>query len=134
MASGVTKSIVQPASVPTPATQYSQALRVRAGEWLFISGQVPIDADGILVGKGDIKAQSRQVFENIKAILEEAGGSFEDVVKLCVFITDMDSFPGFAEIRSEYLKKPFPAATAVAVSRLVSPDWLIEIDAVAALE
>ncbi|WP_456321948.1 Rid family detoxifying hydrolase, partial [Palaeococcus sp. (in: euryarchaeotes)] len=83
------KEIVFSESAPKPIGPYSQA--VKAGNFLFIAGQIPADKDGNLV-KGDIKAQTRQVLENIKAILEAAGGSLENVVKVTVYLKDMNDF------------------------------------------
>jgi len=127
------RQTIQSLEVPTPKTAYSQAMIATGGRLLFVSGQVPVDAAGQLVGPGDFRAQVHQVFRNLQANLEAAGASWAEVVKLTVFLTDMAHFPIFNEVRQEYLQPPFPTATTVAVSALVSRDWLIEIEAFAVL-
>lgn len=124
---------IQPEAVPKPVAQYAQGVEVRGGRILFIAGQVPLDADGRLVGQGDIRAQARRVFENIRAIVEEAGGDMADIVKLTTFLTNMDDYPAFVQVRSEFLSPPYPAATLVAVASLVRPEWLVEVEAIAVL-
>ena len=125
------KIILQPEEVSKPKTTYSQGVKVQGGALVFISGHVPADAQGNLVGKGDIAAQTKQVFENLKAMLEDAGATFNDVVKLGIFLKNIGDFPAFAEVRSQYLTAPFPTATLVAVSSLVDKDWLVEVEAIA---
>lgn len=121
--------------VATPEVQsaggrpYSPALRV--GEFLFVSGQVPIDARGQTVGAGDIVAQARQALNNVKALVEAAGGVMDDVVFLNLYVTDMRNYPRFGEVRREYFHPPFPASTIIGVTGLADPDWLIEIEAIA---
>lgn len=122
---------IQPASVPKPVAEYAQGVEVSGGRMLFVAGQVPLDAQGQLVGPGDIRAQARQVFRNIQAIIEEAGGSMTDIVKLTVFLTNMADYQGFKEARREFIKPPFPAATLVQVASLVRPEWLVEVEAIA---
>jgi len=128
------RQVIQSPNVPTPKTAYSQAMLATGARTLYLSGQVSVDAAGQLVGKGDFRAQVHQVFRNLAANLEAAGASWSDVVKLTVFLTNMADFPIFNEVRQEYLQPPFPTATTVAVSALVSPDWLVEIEAIAVLE
>jgi len=113
--------------------EYAQGVEVEGGRVLYIAGQVAIDADGKLVGDGDIRAQARQVFRNIKAIVEEAGGSMADIVKLTTFLTNMGDYAGLIEVRSEFIPAPYPAATLVEVSALVRPEWLVEVEAIAVL-
>jgi len=125
---------IAPASVPQPVAEYAQGVEVAGGRSLFISGQVSIDAQGRLVGEGDIRAQARQVFRHIAAIVEEAGGDMSDIVKLTTFLTSMDDYAGFVEVRSEFIPAPYPAATLVEVSSLVRPEWLVEVEATAVLE
>jgi len=86
------------------------------------------------VGKGDMKAQTCQVLENIKAILERAGANFDQIVKVTVYVTDMSRFKEIHEVRAQYFRKDYPASTLVQVSGLVSPEMLIEIEAVAVLD
>lgn len=124
---------IQPASVPHPVAEYAQGVEVQGGRTLYISGQVPMDAEGSLVGD-DIRAQARQVFRNLRALIEEAGGQMSDIVKLTTYLTDMDDYRDFVEVRSEFIAPPYPAATLVAVSALVRPEWLLEVEAVAVIE
>ncbi len=110
---------------------YSPALR--AGDFLFVSGQVPIDRRGHTVGRGDIVAQARQALNNVRALVEAAGGVMDDVVFLNLYVTDMRHYPRFGEIRREYFRSPYPASTIIGVTGLADPDWLIEIEAIARL-
>jgi reactive intermediate/imine deaminase len=114
---------------------YSQAVRVETGDavWIHVSGQIAIDREGSLVGPGDIRAQTRQVFENLKAILEANGATFADAVKIGTYLTTLDDLAGMREVRGEYLASEPPASTAVQVVALVVPDALIEIDLVAVM-
>ena len=93
---------------------------VRAGELLFVSGCIAVDGDGRLVGGDDVVAQTRQVFANLDAILAAAGASFADVVKVTVFLTDIDDRPAVNEIRREVFGVTRPASTLVEVSKLVA--------------
>ena len=122
-----------PDTVAAPMGTYSQAVRVETGDavWIHVSGQIAIDRDGSLVGPGDIRAQTRQVFENLQAILETNGATFADAVKIGTYLTTLDDLTGMREVRSEYLTSEPPASTAVQVVALVLPDALIEIDLVA---
>jgi 2-iminobutanoate/2-iminopropanoate deaminase len=122
-----------PDTVAAPMGTYSQAVRVETGDavWIHISGQVAVDLEGILVGPGDLRAQTRQVFENLKAILKANGATFADAVKIGTYLTTLYDLAGMREVRSEYLTSEPPASTAVQVMALVMPDALIEIDLVA---
>jgi reactive intermediate/imine deaminase len=122
-----------PDAVHPPIGTYSHAVRVESAEatWIHISGQIANDVDGELVGPGDLRAQTRQVFENLKAILAANGATFADVVKIGTYLTTLDDLAGMREVRSEYLTSEPPASTAVRVVALVVPDALIEIDLVA---
>lgn len=113
---------------------YSPAVAVSLGKMLFVSGQVAFDQEGNVVGKGDIVAQTRKIFENIRAILKKAGADFEDVVKTTYYITDVSQFPKVAALRSEYFKGTFPASTMVEVKGLVHKDLTLEIEVIALLE
>jgi len=105
---------------------------VRAGGLLFTSGQIPFDADGNVVGPGDMEAQARQVFRNLGAVLSTAGASFGDLVKLTFFVRDVTSLAAIRSVRDEFVDTATPpASTLVEVSRLAAPDLLIEIEAVA---
>jgi 2-iminobutanoate/2-iminopropanoate deaminase len=122
-----------PDPVAAPVGTYSQAVRVETGDavWIHVSGQIAIDLEGNLVGPGDLRAQTRQVFENLRAILEAHGATFADLVKIGTYLTTLDDLAGMREVRSEYLTSEPPASTAVQVVALVVPDALIEIDLVA---
>jgi 2-iminobutanoate/2-iminopropanoate deaminase len=122
-----------PDTVAAPVGTYSQAVRVETGDavWIHVSGQIAIDREGKLVGPGDLRAQTRQVFENLRAILEAHGATFADVVKIGTYLTTLDDLAGMREVRSEYLTSEPPASTAVQVVALVVPDASIEIDLVA---
>jgi enamine deaminase RidA (YjgF/YER057c/UK114 family) len=111
---------------------YSQLAVVKGGTVVFIAGQVALDKSGNVVGKDDFKAQIQQVFENLRAAVEAAGGSFNDVVKLNSYFLDLSHAPDFREVRDKYInvKNP-PASTAIQVSRLFRPEFLVEVEAVA---
>lgn len=133
MASDESVQFVNPPTLP-PAPGYTQVVISPAGRAVYISGQVALDASGAIVGTGDFQAQARQVFENLKAALAAGGASFADVVKITIFVLDMANLPALREIRDEYVntERP-PASTAVQVSRLAREEFLLEIEAVAAL-
>ena len=112
----MTRSIIQTADAPAAIGTYSQA--VRAGNTVYVSGQIPLDpATGQLVA-GDIDAEIRRVFDNLLAITQAAGGSFDNVSKLSVFLTDLVHFPRVNEIMATYFEQPYPARAAVGVSAL----------------
>lgn len=121
----ITSAKVTPAIGP-----YSHA--VKLGNMVYTSGQIPFTADGQLAGS-DVETQARQVLENVKAVLEEAGSSLERVVKCTVFIKDMNDFPKINAIYAEYFTEPFPARSCVEVARLPK-DVLVEIEAIADTE
>jgi len=111
---------------------YSPA--VRAGNTVYISGQVSFDKEDRVVGKGDIEAQTRQIFENMKAVLEAAGGGLDDVVRINVYLTDVSNRPGFHRVRERYFRADrLPASTLVIVKGLIHPDLLAEVEAVAVI-
>ena len=114
-----------------PISHYTDA--VRAGDLLFISGCVPVDGSGALV-LGDIEVQTRQVFTNIAAVLAAAGAGFADVVKVTVFLLDVDDRQRVNRVREEVFGETRPASTLVEVSRLAIPGARIEVEAVALLE
>ena len=126
---------VNPDRVHPPVGTYSHAVRVETGEatWIYISGQVALDTDGNLVAPNDLRGQSEQVFENLQAILEANGATWDDVVKITTFVTTMQDLDGMREVRARYLPKEPPASTAVQISALVLPDAVIEIEAVAVI-
>ncbi len=109
-------TVIETRRAPQAIGTYSQA--VRAGDTVYVSGQIPLDAaTGILVS-GDIEAEIRRVFENLRAIAEAAGGTLQDVVKLTVFLTDLGCFPKVNEIMATFFTPPFPARAVVGVAAL----------------
>jgi 2-iminobutanoate/2-iminopropanoate deaminase len=114
---------------PEPISHYTDA--VRAGDLLFVSGCVPVDGDGRLVDGEDIVAQARQTFDNVGAVLAAGGSSPAHVVKITVFLTDIDDRPKINPIRQEFFGETRPASTLVEVSRLAIPGAKIEVEAVA---
>jgi reactive intermediate/imine deaminase len=130
----IRKRAVNPAEVAPPLKgHYSNSVRVTAGPLLFIAGQVSIDAQGRLVGQGDVRAQAVQVLENIRAILRANGADMEDVLNVTVYVTDIRAFHDIADIRLRYFPKDGPASAIVEVSRLALPELMIEISAIAAV-
>ena len=125
-----------PASIHPP-NGYSHVAEIGTGRLVYIAGQVALSPDGQVVGKGDFAAQVEQVFDNVRQALESVGGSFTDVAKLNYFCVDRVEPAQLAVLRStrdRYVNvEAPPASTLVFVSRLVNPDWLIEIEAVAAI-
>ncbi|HEY8461657.1 MAG TPA: RidA family protein [Blastocatellia bacterium] len=111
---------------------YSHVVEAKGGRTLYIAGQVAVDNEGNLVGRGDFRAQVKQVFENLKSRLEEAGASFKDVVKLNYYLTDASDLQALRDTRNSYinLENP-PASTLVVVKRLAREEYLLEIEAIA---
>ena len=124
------KQIISTANAPAAIGPYSQA--VKAGNLLFVSGQIPLDPATGAVVEGDVTVQAKQVFENVKAILTEAGATFEDVVKTTVFLKDMNDFAAMNAVYAEFFSEPFPARSAVQVAKLPK-DGLVEIEVIATL-
>ncbi len=112
---------------------FSSAAWQPEGKVLHISGHCSQDADGNTVGIGDIKAQTHQVLSNIKKVLEGVGGQMSDIVKVTVFVTDMSMLDDIHRVRAEYFSPPYPASSLVQITRLVRPEYLIEIEAVAVI-
>jgi enamine deaminase RidA (YjgF/YER057c/UK114 family) len=109
------------------------ATRMEGGRLLYISGQVAWDAAGNIVGKGDIRAQARQVFENLRGVLRAAGGDFSNLMKITTYITKIEDFPAVAQARSEVFQGEMPASTLIVVKGLFHPDFLLEIEGMAAV-
>ncbi|HJU20009.1 MAG TPA: RidA family protein [Stellaceae bacterium] len=117
-----------------PSGRFSHATAIEArGRLVFISGMTARRADGSVAGKGDIEAQTRQVCENLKAAVEAAGGSMADICRVDVFIRNMEHFDVIHKVRGEYFQEPLPASTMVEVVKMTSPDFLIEINAIAVI-
>jgi 2-iminobutanoate/2-iminopropanoate deaminase len=113
---------------------YSSGVEAPAGRTVYVSGQVSLDAEGNVVGEGDVRLQTETVLEHVRSVVEEAGGGMEDVVKVTVFITDMGLYDEIHEVRRRYFEEPYPASSMVEVSALIDPRLLIEIEAVAIVE
>jgi enamine deaminase RidA (YjgF/YER057c/UK114 family) len=113
---------------------YTHVVEVTAGRPVYIAGQVALDRAGELVGPGDMRAQARQVFDNLRGALEAVGATFDQVVKLNYYLVDAGQLPVVREVRDEYVNtsRP-PASTAVEVRRLFRDELLIEVEAVAVL-
>ncbi len=121
---------MKPISTPdAPAAigTYSQA--VRAGDTVYLSGQIPLDPKTMKIVEGDFEAQVRRVFDNLKAVCKAAGGDFDRVVRVTVYLTDLANFAKVNEVMSQYFKEPFPARAAIGVASLPRGS-LVEIDAV----
>lgn len=117
-----------------PVGPYALAVKAKGGTLLFISGCVAFDRAGNVVGVGDVAAQCRQALENMKAVLEAAGATFANVVKITNYVLDAREYPKMAPVRAEYLREPYPASTLVEVRGLVYPELLVEIEAIAVLD
>ncbi|MFI0576209.1 RidA family protein [Streptomyces tendae] len=114
-----------------PAAQYTHVV-LGTGRFVAVSGQLALDEDGKTVGEGDPAAQARQVFENLRRCLASAGATFDDVVKLTFFVTDMAHMGAIRAARAEHIPDDrLPAASAVQVAALVRPEFLVEIEAFA---
>ena len=117
-----------------PSGHFSQATTVEArGRLVFVSGMTARRPDGTIAGIGDIEAQTRQVCENVKSAVEAAGGTLNDVCRVDVFVRNMEDFETIHKVRREYFSPPLPASTMVEVTKMVSPDYLIEMSAIAVL-
>jgi len=125
------KQAISSADAPKAIGPYSQA--VRAGQLLFLSGQVPLDPVTGHMVEGDIAAQTRRVFENLRAVLEAGGRSFADVVRTTVFLADMNDFGAMNEVYGQYFTAPYPARATVQVARLPR-DARVEIDLIASFD
>lgn len=113
---------------------FSQAWRVDGASTLvFISGQAPISPDGQLVESDDFETQCRQVFQNLETVVDESGATLESIVKLTVFLTDMQTLPEYMRIKGEFFRGEQPASTAVEVAALARPEMLVEVEALAVL-
>ena len=126
----MSKQAIHTDSAPAAIGTYSQA--IRAGGLVFISGQIPLNPDTMEVVEGDFEKRARQVFSNLEAVAEAAGGSLNDVVKLTIFLTNMDDFAAVNAVMGAFFEQPFPARAAVAVAAL--PKGVdVEADAIISL-
>ncbi len=115
-------------------TGYTHIVEVNGpGKTIYISGQIALDKDGKVVGAGDMKAQAEQVFKNLQAALDAAGATFSDVVKMNTYITDMAQAPAVREVRARYFGDTSPASTLVQVVHLARPEFMLEIEVIAAV-
>ena len=130
--------IFNPETMAKPTVGYSQVAEVGEGKIVYISGQIALDKSGNLVGKDDFRAQVQQVFENLKAAVEASGGDFHNVIKLnyyCAASVDPSQMSVVREVRDKYVNTASPpTSTFVFVQRLVRPEWLMEVDAVAVVK
>ena len=118
---------IHTANAPATIGTYSQA--VRAGQTVYLSGQIPLDPDTMELVPGDIDVQIRQVFDNLSAVAEAAGGGLGDIVKLNVYLTDLGHFPRVNEIMSQFFHEPYPARAAIGVAALPRAA-AVEMDAI----
>ena len=130
----MTKQQVSTDRIRQPSGHFSQAVTVTAtGRFVFISGMTARKPDGTIAGVGDISEQTRQVCENVKAAVEAAGGAMDDICRVDVFVRNMEHFDAIHEVRRAYFKEPAPASTMVDVTKMTSPEYLIEINAIAVI-
>jgi enamine deaminase RidA (YjgF/YER057c/UK114 family) len=126
---------INPPELGTPPG-YSQVVEVTASRIIFIAGQTALDRDGSLIGKNDFAVQAEQVFRNLSFALQASGCTASNLVKLTVFLTDMDNLTSYREARNRFFASvtppAAPAVTLVEVSKLYGPDFMIEIEAIAA--
>jgi reactive intermediate/imine deaminase len=127
----MTKEIIQTDKAPQAIGTYSQAVKV--GNTVYLSGQIPLVPATMTIIDGDISAQITQVFENLKAVAEAAGGDLSDIVKLNVFLTDLSHFPIVNEIMGRYFQTPYPARAAIGVAALPK-DAGVEMDGIMQLK
>ncbi|MDR0182840.1 RidA family protein [Lysobacter arvi] len=127
----MSRQIIQTDKAPAAIGPYSQA--VRAGDTVYLSGQIPLDPGTGLLVEGDITAQARRSFENLKAVCEAAGGSLGDIVRLGLYLTDLDNFAAVNAVMSEFFKAPYPARSTVEVAGLPR-GARFEVDAVMVLD
>lgn len=121
------REVIHTADAPEAIGPYSQAIKV--GDAVYLSGQIPLVPETMLVNEGDFSTQTRQVFDNLAAVAKAAGGSLQDVVKLNIFLTDLSHFGTVNEIMTEYFQQPYPARAAIGVASLPK-DVPVEMDAI----
>jgi reactive intermediate/imine deaminase len=124
------KNIIHSENAPKAIGPYSQA--VQAGQTIYFSGQIPLDPVSMVLVEGNITKQAHQVFKNLKAVCEAAKGNFTKIVKLTIYLTDLDEFSKVNEVMQEYFTAPFPARTTIQVAALPK-NAEIEIDAIMVL-
>ena len=126
----MTREIIHTENAPAAIGTYSQA--VRYGNLVFLSGQIPLDPESMELVGGDFENQVRRVFDNLSAVCEASGGALKDIIKLTVFLTDMNNFPSVNSVMGEYFSEPYPARAAVGVASLPK-GAVVEMEAVLGL-
>jgi reactive intermediate/imine deaminase len=121
---------LNPPALSAP-TGYTHVVQVHGGRTIYVAGQVALDKSGNVVGKGDFAAQTTQVFENLKSALAAGGATFDNLVKVTTFVTDMSQMQTLRSIRAKYYGKNAPASTLVQIAKLANDDLMIEIEAIA---
>jgi 2-iminobutanoate/2-iminopropanoate deaminase len=126
---------IQPEALATRVVDghvlYSHVVVAEGKRMIFVAGQLARDRQGNVVGKGDMRAQLRQVGENVKAALEAAGASLSDLVKTTTYVTDIEEYFKHVDVRMEYFGAALPTSTTVEVRRLAHPDFLVEVEVLA---
>ena len=117
-----------------PVANYKMATRMEGGRLLYIAGQVARNAEGHVLAPGDIRTQAQQVFQNLRHVLQTAGGDLADLLKITTYITRPEDVPAVAEVRSQFFPGELPASTLIVVSRLAQPELLIEVEGMAAID
>ena len=129
---GMMKKVITPKNLHRP---FGYAHAIQIDKTIYISGQIPLDQEMNVVGKNDIAAQTELVYENLKKVIEDAGGTMTNIVMLNIYCTDIEAFDKETRhLRKKYFGNYYPAITAVEVKRLYRPDFMIEIEAVAVLD
>lgn len=121
-------------TVAKPVASYKMATRMEGGRLLYIAGQVARDAEGNVLAPGDIRTQARQVFENLRQVLQAAGGDLDNLLKITTYITNIENFPAVGEVRQQFFPGELPASTFIVVTCLAQPDLLIEVEGMAAID
>jgi reactive intermediate/imine deaminase len=130
----ITKKVIETPKVSIAVPTYSLGFEVKGGTLIFIAGCLAFDSEGRVVGKGDIEAQTKQVCENMKAVMEACGGKMDDIVKVTNYLVNHEDLIPATKVRVTYFNKPYPASTAVIVKGLLDKDCLIEIEAIGVID
>lgn len=126
------KKVIAPKNLHRP---FGYAHAIQIDNTIYISGQIPLDQEMNVVGRNDIAAQTDRVYENLKKVLEDAGGTMNNIVMLNIYCTDLEAYDKKTRhLRKKYFGDYYPAITAVEVKRLYRPDFMIEVEAVAVLD
>jgi 2-iminobutanoate/2-iminopropanoate deaminase len=132
MEEGMMKKVIAPKNLHRP---FGYAHAIQIDKTIYISGQIPLDQEMNVIGKNDIAAQTELVYENLKKVIEDAGGTMKNIVMLNIYCTDLEAYDKETRhLRKKYFGDYYPATTAVEVKRLYRPDFMIEIEAVAVLD